>query len=115
VHLNLGRELHWAHKYSEAEQEYREAIRLNPKLAPAYEGLAQLLLYGKAAYAEAETVYRDQLRLTPKNLYALMGLATSLDKQGRRSEARPVWKKALRRTKGGEPVYVIKKRLAEPD
>jgi len=115
VHLNLGRKLHWAQKYTEAEQEYREAIRLNPKYAPAYAALAQLLMYSKAAYAEAETVYQDQLRLTPKDLYALMGLATSLDKQGRRTEARLVWKKALRRTKGGEPVYVIKKRLAEPD
>ena len=113
VHFNFGKEFDRAEKYSEAEQEYREAIRLNPKYSLAYGALA-FLLFRKGTYTEAETVYRDQLRLTPKNLHALMGLATTLDKQGRRTEARPVWKKALRRAKGGEPLHVIKKRLAEP-
>jgi len=115
VHFNLGKGLDRAQKNTEAEQEYREAIRLNPEYAPAYGALAELLLFRKFAYAEAESVYRVKLRLTPKDLYALMGLATSLDKQGRRTEARPVWKKALRRAKGGEPLYVIRTRLAEPD
>lgn len=52
LHLNLACALHQNKDYDEAEQEYKEAIRIRPMLIQAHSNLA-LLYYTRGRYAEA--------------------------------------------------------------
>lgn len=62
--MNEGVRLYRLRVFTEAEAALRKAIRLDPDLADAYNGLG-LVLYATKRYPEAEEAYRKAIRLVP--------------------------------------------------
>src|SRR2546422_6556389 len=56
-----GKALYDQEKYTEAEAEYREAIRLDPKMGSAHMNLG-LALFQQKRYVEAESELRESVR-----------------------------------------------------
>jgi tetratricopeptide (TPR) repeat protein len=114
AHYSLGLLLGMQKRLSEAETEFRETIRLGPNIANAYYNLGRVCGEQKK-YGEAETAFRVAIRLNPTDVSALIMLALSLDKQGKRKEARSYWERA--EVFESRPVVIehIQHRLAEPD
>ncbi len=56
---------------------YREAIKIDPKFAPSYEGLGKTLFIKKDVDG-AVAAYRESIRLDPKFVHAHQGLGTAL-------------------------------------
>jgi len=119
AHLNLGAMLYGVNP-EDAMKEYREAIRANPGYAKAHFYLGAAL--GVNWTTEEEIAeYREAIRLKPDYGQAYIELAMTLDRKGRRKEARQYWEKALEEWpyKVGSFHYGtterIKQRLAEPD
>jgi len=80
-HYNLGLALKRQGKAAEAEQEFREAIRLKPNYAEAHNNLGnELASQGKLAEAIVE--YREALRLKPGDDDFHYNLGSALLKQG---------------------------------
>ena len=63
-HVDLGRALEAQQKFEDAEQAYRDAIRLDPDHGVAHDTLSWLLM-GQQRYAEAEVEFREVARLRP--------------------------------------------------
>jgi tetratricopeptide (TPR) repeat protein len=64
-------------RYQEAEQSFREVIRLTPKSAMGYNNLG-ILLSQLGHYEDAADTFRKAQACEPKNFTALLGLGTSL-------------------------------------
>jgi tetratricopeptide (TPR) repeat protein len=62
---------------------------------PVRQYLGNVFLKAKK-YAEAEQIYKEDLKINPNNGWSLTGLATSLLKQGKRSEATDIKQKAAK-------------------
>jgi tetratricopeptide (TPR) repeat protein len=82
--------------YEFAFKQLRKAVELDDALnydepwgwmQPARHALGALLME-QGQLAEAESVYRNDLKRHPKNIWALHGLAESLEKQGKKAEAK---------------------------
>ncbi|ANO50091.1 tetratricopeptide repeat-containing sulfotransferase family protein [Woeseia oceani] len=71
---------------SEAEQRFRQAIKLEPAFPKPYEDLAALLL-SRQDYEGAIQFYRKALALNPTQVSALQGLCAALERAGRSAEA----------------------------
>jgi tetratricopeptide (TPR) repeat protein len=82
--------------YSQAENEYRQAIRLDPEAATLHYGLG-LLLQRTNRNQEAGREYREALRLNPNFAEAHTGLGSILSAGGRKDQAQAVneYKQAL--------------------
>lgn len=70
----------------EAEESFREVIRLAPESAMGYTNLG-VLLSKVGRHEDAATAFREAQRLDPKNFTALLGLGTSLETDQKHSEA----------------------------
>ena len=81
-----GLALAGAERYDPAREQFEAATRLDPNLAEAHAGLADMLAL-QSKVAEAATRYRRALALKPGLGSAHLGLASTLDAQGKRSEA----------------------------
>src|SRR2546422_8220573 len=88
-----GKALYDQEKYTEAEAEYREAIRLDPKMGSAHMNLG-LALFQQKRYVEAESELRESVRLDPDSVNAHHNLALVLEKQNKSSEAKAEYAKA---------------------
>ncbi|PIV27968.1 MAG: hypothetical protein COS36_03850, partial [Candidatus Altarchaeum sp. CG03_land_8_20_14_0_80_32_618] len=53
-------------RYEEAEKEYREAIKINPKDADAHNNLG-ILLKNLKRYEEAEKEFREAIKINPND------------------------------------------------
>mgnify|MGYP001404483987 CR=1 FL=1 len=85
AHLNLA-QLHLArNEHAEAEQELRQALRLDPLFVPSYVNLADLARSTKAE-SEAEGVLRDGLGRVPDSAALQHALGLALVRQQRTSE-----------------------------
>jgi tetratricopeptide (TPR) repeat protein len=62
---------------------------------PVRQYLGNVFLKAKK-YSEAEQIYKEDLKINPNNGWSLTGLATSLLKQGKRSEATDIKQKAAK-------------------
>jgi tetratricopeptide (TPR) repeat protein len=93
AHYDLGLALQDQGK--EAEQEYREALRLQPHFSLARGHLA-ILLAGQNRPAEAEQEYREALRIQPDLSWAHLRLGFLLESQNRAAEAEAEYREALR-------------------
>jgi len=51
-------------RFTEAEEEYRRSISINPNLAAAHYNLGKLL-YGMNRFAEAEKEYHEAISINP--------------------------------------------------
>lgn len=76
-HLKRGVAHFNGKEYDAAIAEYREAIRLDPKLSMAYNNLGSAL-DREQRNSEALAEYREALRLDPKNFFALINLGDDL-------------------------------------
>ncbi|MCL5287323.1 MAG: tetratricopeptide repeat protein [Acidobacteria bacterium] len=77
-----------------AVAQYREAIRINPKFAPAYRNLA-LAHIRQGQWAAAESAARDALRIEPQYAQARCDLAVALGSQRKTDEAAREWQQAM--------------------
>jgi len=64
AHNNLGILLYNLKRYEEAEEEFREAARINPGLAESHHNLG-LLLENLKRYGEAEAEFREAAKINP--------------------------------------------------
>jgi Flp pilus assembly protein TadD len=76
-------------KFAEAENAFREAVRLVPQDTGGLEGLGRTLVEQKK-FAEAEAPLREVLRLDPKNRWAPGLLKRALAGQGKDEEAKAI-------------------------
>jgi len=74
--LRSAERLAWQRRFAEAEQQYREVLRREPKSRAAALGLGQVLLW-EQRYDDAAAVYRGVLRDAPNDVDARKGLATA--------------------------------------
>ena len=74
--LRLAERLAWQKRFAEAEQQYREVLRREPKSRAAALGLGQVLLW-EQRYDDAAAIYRALLRDSPNDVDARKGLATA--------------------------------------
>jgi tetratricopeptide (TPR) repeat protein/NAD-dependent SIR2 family protein deacetylase len=88
---------HEAGDPSKAEQLYRDAIRLNPSDAAAYNNLGNILAANSANHAEVEAVYRQAIKLDVNNAIAYTNLGLLLYRElARYDEAENVLREGLR-------------------
>ncbi|HET6361504.1 MAG TPA: tetratricopeptide repeat protein [Gemmatimonadota bacterium] len=74
LRLEAGRALLAVHRFAEAEDEFRMALRIDLWSVPAWQGLGESLA-GQQKWADAEEVYRGGIRLAPESapLHELLG------------------------------------------
>lgn len=95
AHSNLGEALQRAGRRSEAIQQHREALRLNPEAPEAKYNLA-LDLERNGELDESISHYTDYLRLRPDDAPAHNQLGIALAKRGRMEDAVAEYREALR-------------------
>ena len=74
LRLEAGRALLAVHRFADAEDEFRMALRIDLWSVPAWQGLGESLA-GQQKWADAEEVYRGGIRLAPESapLHELLG------------------------------------------
>src|SRR5688572_29194311 len=82
-------------RYSEAEEEYRQAARLDPMDARAYAGLGNVYV-DQGRYADAAEQYVKAVKLREDYTDALMPLGYSLVRMNRYDDAIATYKQTLR-------------------
>jgi tetratricopeptide (TPR) repeat protein len=95
AHANLGVALARQGQHGRAMDEYREALRIEPRYAEAHNNLG-LALVDQHRPEEAVSHYRDAVRLKPDYTNAHVNLANLLDESGRRDEAIAHYREAIR-------------------
>ncbi len=84
-------------RHAEAEQAYRQAIRLDPNYKTPWNNLGTLLQSHLGRYAEAEQAYREAIRLDPKSALPWCNLGALLQEHlGRYAEAEQAYREAIR-------------------
>jgi tetratricopeptide (TPR) repeat protein len=101
VHYGLGSLLLEKGRTDEALEHYREALELNPDLNDLYAPTATLLAR-KGDFAEAVRLYEEAVQRRPTPA-AHFNLALTLERMGRRDEARRHYEQALALDPGLEP------------
>ncbi|MBW2408316.1 MAG: tetratricopeptide repeat protein, partial [Deltaproteobacteria bacterium] len=93
-HIKLGNLFYTEKRYKEAEQEYKEAVRINPSANNRYSlGQAYLSL---ELYSDAMDQFNEVIRLEPESPNGYFGLGQALSGQGQYQEAIYKFQKALR-------------------
>jgi tetratricopeptide (TPR) repeat protein len=104
LRVALGNALDDAGDSAGAVAQYREAIRVNPKYAPAYRNLA-LAHMRLEQWAAAESAARDALRLNEKYTLAQCDLSVILGRSGNSEGAVRSWQQALKMDARGVARY----------
>ena len=81
----------------EAETVFREAVKLDPRLADAHFGLGRVFARTDR-HAESEVACREAVRLNPAAAYAWAGLGAALERLERPGEAADAHREAARLT-----------------
>jgi tetratricopeptide (TPR) repeat protein len=95
IHSNLGNLLKDLGRLDDAEQSYRQAVRLRPEFPEALTNLGNLLV-DRGQYEEAEACCRDAIRLRPDFPEPHSNLGNVLRALGRPEEAEASCREALR-------------------
>lgn len=93
-HLKLGNLYFSQEKHKEAEQEFAEAVRLDPNAKNLY-SLGQAYLFLER-YDEAEAEFRKVQRLMPQDPGGHYGMGLAYSKQGRYEKAIEMFDQAIR-------------------
>ncbi len=93
VHFQMGAYYQIEGRSAEAENEYKQAIELNPDMPDVHNNLGKLLI-AKEQYDEAEKVLLTEIGIKP-NPVAYYNLATVYELKGNISEAKKYINKAL--------------------
>ncbi len=92
-HIKLGNLYFTENRYKDAEQEFKEAVRLNPSANNHY-SLGQAYL-GLELYNDARSAFNHVIRLEPESPNGYFGMGQALSKQGQYQEAIFKFRKAL--------------------
>ena len=95
AHNNYGGELLANGKMEEAEIEFKETLRLDPKYIGAYNNLGYLYQH-KGLWIQAEQMYREALRLDERCSDAALNWAILLEQAGKIPEAMALYRHNLR-------------------
>lgn len=95
AHFNHGAALQAAGRLDEAEREYNEALRFDPKYVKVYMNLAQLFM-SKSKLEEAQKNYEKAIELEPNTGEAHSGYAYLLERLGRPDDARAEYERGIR-------------------
>jgi hypothetical protein len=98
---------------TEAEASLRAAIRLNPRFAPAFDGLATLLAKRHENLEEAHTLELQAVQLDPGKFYYRVNTANILMEMGRDTDALAVLKATLGFTKTPQDTEIVQSRIDE--
>ena len=74
-------------RYEEAVECYKEAIKLNPNFAEAYNNLGLAYVYNKEDYAKAIECYKQAIKLNPDYALAYHMLGIVYQRQGNTEKA----------------------------
>ena len=85
MHIKLGNVYYAEERYQEAEDSYKEAVRVNP-IANNHYALGQVYLMTDR-YSEAENQFNEVLRLQPESPNGNFGIGQALSMQERYEEA----------------------------
>lgn len=91
-------------RYSEAEQEYRQAARLDPTDARSYAGLGNVYL-DQSRFNDAIEQYHQAIKLKPDYTDALMPLGYALVRVNRLAEAIENYKQAFKVDAGNPEIH----------
>ncbi len=121
VRSTLGWVLLEQQQFTKAEEEFHEALRVNPDLSVARRGLGRTLQEQKR-FAEALVPLREAVRLDPTDYYAHAALGWSLINLGQFTEAEDAFREEIRlkpETAGGHAglgqALVEQKRFTEAE
>ena len=92
-HISLGNLYFYDKRYQEAQQEYEQAVKLNPSAGNRF-SLGQAYMYN-GRYAEAESQFRRVQSLEPNKTNGYYGLGQNYAKQGLSSDAVSAFKQAI--------------------
>ena len=92
-HIKLGNLYFTEMRYQEAEQEFKEAVRLNPSANNHY-SLGQTYM-GLERYNDARSQFNEVIRLAPESPNGYFGMGQALSGQERHQEAIFKFQKAL--------------------
>lgn len=93
AHLERGLTFFSKNQFDEALREYKEAIRLAPKMSAAYND-AGSAFFALGRYQEAVESFRQSINLDPQFAQAYFNLGLMYLKQGREAEATQVFQSA---------------------
>jgi tetratricopeptide (TPR) repeat protein len=93
IHTNLGNLYFSENRYQEAQQEYEQAVKLNPSANNRF-SLGQAYMYN-GRYSDAETQFRQVQNLEPHKPKGYYGLGQNYAKQGLYSDAVSAFQSAI--------------------
>jgi tetratricopeptide (TPR) repeat protein len=102
AHNNLGNFLADRERLSDAVEQYRQAMRIDPRYIDAYFNLGGVL-FGQGRYEEAIAQYRQAVDIQPDFMLAHNNLGDVFARQGRLDEAIAQYRSAL----GIQPDFVL--------
>lgn len=90
-----GYDLQAAQKFQDAEDSFRQAIALQPKVSRAHVALGDLLKSPFGRFSEAEVAYREAIRLDPKGAWSYRGLGLLHEELGRFTKAEEAYRTGI--------------------
>jgi tetratricopeptide (TPR) repeat protein len=99
--------------FADVEKSLREAIRLNPRFAPAYDRLAGLLAMRHEDLEETRTLSLQAVQLDPGNLGFRINMAYVLTNMRQYSQAEDVLRTALKMAANPNEVEMVQARLKQ--
>ena len=98
---------------AEIESSFRAAIQLNPKFAPAYDGLAAFLVMHHSNLVEGLSLANNAVKLDPGNLYFRMNAANVASSMGRYADAITMLQAASKLARNRSQAEVVQMRIDE--
>ena len=95
AHNNLGAVLDTEHRKAEAVEQYQEAARLEPDMAPPHNNLGKALL-DEGRIEDARREFAEAVRLDPTSAKAHAGLGDALAREGHPADALTELSESLR-------------------
>jgi len=105
-YMNLGNEYYSQNNLDKAEEQYREAIKINPSCGPAHYSLGVISLEEKD-YQNAITYFYNAIKNDCSNVKAYIGLGKAYRAQGNSEEAEKSFSKALELDPGNSEVEAL--------
>jgi tetratricopeptide (TPR) repeat protein len=93
------------------ESSFRTAIRLNPKFAPAYDGLSSFFVMRHSNFDEASSLANNAVRLDPGNLYFRMNASNVASSMGHFADAIAILQAASKLTRNRSQADMVQMRI----
>jgi predicted Zn-dependent protease len=93
------------------ESSFRTAIRLNPKFAPAYDGLASFFAMRHSNLDEASSLANNAVRLDPGNMYFRMNASNVASSMGHFADAIAILQAASKLARNRSEAEMVQMRI----